>query len=154
MKKMVALVSRRFGVERISVGDIFNVPDQHVVLYKALGWVKDLPPVKAISTQSNPELVPTPVVSSPIVHVQEDKNERQTVSQAAPSWQTDQTAQNNETMLESEPDQSVEYSRMLRERAAALGIRVDGRWSDTRVQREIDEYNKNTYQRADMRSTE
>ncbi len=38
------------------------------------------------------------------------------------------------------------YSKMLRDKAVFLGIRVDGRWSDARVQREIDEYNKRTYQ--------
>jgi hypothetical protein len=153
MRKMIALKNQRYGTDRISKDDIFNVRDEHVVLLRALGMAKDMPSVKAMSTESNPELVPTPVivVNQP---VQESKDERETVSQAAPSWQTVQTPKDDETVLESEPEQSVEYSRMLRERAISLGIRVDGRWSDTRVQREIDEYNKSTYQRTDMRSTE
>ncbi len=44
------------------------------------------------------------------------------------------------------PVEHTEYSKMLRDKAMFLGIRVDGRWSDARVQREIDEYNKRTYQ--------
>jgi hypothetical protein len=153
MRKMIALKNQRYGTDRILKDDIFNVRDEHIVLLRALGMVKDMPPVKAMSTESNPELVhaPTVMVNQP---VQESKDERETISQAAPSWQTVQTPKDDETVLESEPEQSVEYSRMLRERATSLGIRVDGRWSDTRVQREIDEYNKNIYQRTDMRSTE
>jgi hypothetical protein len=57
-------------------------------------------------------------------------------------------------MSPSSPAPNTEYSTMLRNRARNLGLRVDGRWSDERVQREIDEHNKKTYQRMDVRASE
>jgi hypothetical protein len=159
MKKMIALINHRYGVDRISKGDVFNVRDEHVVLWKALGKAKDMPVVGAMSTEGSHELIPTRQVDVNLqravvqpkeeVH-HENANQTETI---APK-QANETAENNETMLENGVQQSVEYSRMLRERATALGIHVDGRWSDTRVQREIDDHNKRTYQHMDMRATE
>ncbi len=51
---------------------------------------------------------------------------------------------------EVEPQHGPEYYQVLRTRAESLGIRVDGRWSSSRIQREIDEHNQRTYQHMDM----
>jgi len=133
--------------------------------------VKDMPLVKAMTAENTSALVPTPgravtAVQSKAsgvgstfftqtdVHLTgEFTDENTSETKADESDQADETietllADSTESFTQTVKDeeevvvaQSPEYSRMLRERATSLGIKVDGRWSDTRVQREIDEYN-------------
>src|SRR6266446_9106046 len=64
MKKMVATNKQRvyhYNGNKILPNEIFNVRDEHIVLLTALGWVKDMPPVKAMTAENTPALIPTPV---------------------------------------------------------------------------------------------
>jgi hypothetical protein len=147
---MIALVNQHYGVQRIRKDDVFSVRDEHVKLLKAFGRVKDVPAVKAMSTENTTELVPVERAHFDFRKV-EEKHESPDQIETIPSGQSDEDHRNDESTL---IEQTSEYSRMLRDRATSLGIRVDGRWSDARVQREIDEHNKRTYQHMDMRATE
>jgi len=174
--------SYRYDGKRILPGEIFDVRDEHVVLLIALGWVKDMAAVKAMTAENTPALVPTPTryetgvgarlpqtvnVQSFVEENLKDENTSETETLESNNFQTDEASETllttdsteslTQTVNDEEGDvviQSQEYSKMLRERATALGIKVDGRWSDTRVQREIDEYNAKTYKHMDMRAFE
>ncbi len=158
MPSMIATKRQRYDGKNISKDDIFNVKDKDIRLLKALGRVTDLAVVKAMSTINNPELVPNPtrvgIGSASVQH------RTQSLGVEHESVETNIAAdQSNETsILESistdEVEQNPEFSKMLRERATSLGVRVVGRWSDSRVQREIDELNAKTYQRMDMHAEE
>lgn len=161
MKKMIALVRQLYEAKHISAGDIFNVRDEHVILLKALGRVKDMPVVKAMSAENTPELIPTLMRGhAQTQRVAEAVSETIVAPHAATQQTVETVSEGDKERLSASWDdrvtaeQSIEFSRMLRERATALGIHVDGRWSDSRVQREIDEHNKRTYERMDMRPTE
>lgn len=206
MPKMIAIKKQQYGGKNISVGDKFDVSVHHTRLLKVLGratnfvevasptpllpskpmqdvGVADMAAVKAMSTQSNPELVPTPARHAASEHVAQETpkavEETEKVEETqhivetshsgepsildvisnveeepSPLEEIDEDESSDMSTSTPSPQQTSEYSAMLRNRARSLGIRVDGRWSDERVQREIDEYNKKTYQRMDIRASE
>ena len=190
MKKMIATNKQRiyhYEGKKILPNETFNVRDEHVILLTALGWVKDMPPVKAMTAENTSALIPTPTRTTVVVEsrvgtvglthltgevTNENTAETEAVESDKSQTETHETVLNEIFMEEeavegveqssietgaiasNEIQQNPEYSHMLRKRAAALGIKVDGRWSDTRIQREIDEYNAKTYQRMDMRASE
>lgn len=130
---------QRYRGAKIALGDTFDVARKDVRLLKALGWIKDAQQDTATSQQEE-----TPVVEvqepSPAVEVQEHTPPTPDPAPPAPTVSTTLTYETSD------------YSRLLREQAERLGIKVDGRWSDARVQREITEHNQNLYQRRDMRA--
>jgi hypothetical protein len=174
MPMMVATKKQQYAGKKIDVGDKFHVSIHDVRLLKALDRVADMVAVKAMTTETAPELVPAPirhVVQEPkpepkiVEETQPDVEEVQPVAEEVKIDSTNILDVINEVVEEGKkeegsmpPSSSLssisEYSVMLRDRARSLGLRVDGRWSDERVQREIDEYNKRTYQRMDVRASE
>jgi outer membrane biosynthesis protein TonB len=177
---MLAIKNHPYGNKKISEGDVYHVSVHDVRLLKALGWVTDwtdnMTAVKAMTSETTPELVPTPLrhavqESKPTPQVieetqpvaEETKAELPPSPPSPPSPPTNILDALNEVVEEEKKEESMsppspvpntEYSTMLRNRARNLGLRVDGRWSDERVQREIDEHNKKTYQRMDVRASE
>jgi hypothetical protein len=185
MPMMLATKRHIYGNKKIAVGDVYNVSVHDVRLLKALGWITDMTAVKAMTSETTPELVPTPLrhavqESKPTPHVveetqpvaEETKAELPSLPPSPPSTPSPpsppspptnildalnevvEEEKKEESMSSSSPAPNTEYSTMLRNRARNLGLRVDGRWSDERVQREIDEHNKKTYQRMDVRASE
>jgi outer membrane biosynthesis protein TonB len=179
MPMMLATKRHTYGNKKIAVGDVYNVSVHDVRLLKALGWVTDMTAVKAMTSETTPELAPPPLrhavqESKPIPQVieetqpvaEETKAELPPLPPSPPSSPLPPTnildalnevveeEKKEESMSSSSPAPNTEYSTMLRIRARNLGLRVDGRWSDERVQREIDEHNKKTYQRMDVRASE
>jgi hypothetical protein len=182
MPMMLATKRHIYGNKKIAVGDVYNVSVHDVRLLKALGWITDMTAVKAMTSETTPELVPTPLRHA----VQESKPTPQVVEETQPVAEETKAElpplppsppssvaaiasvtnildalnevveeeKKEESMSPSSPAPNTEYSTMLRNRARNLGLRVDGRWSDERVQREIDEHNKKTYQRMDVRASE
>lgn len=167
MPMMVATKKQEYAGKKISVGDKFHVSVHDVRLLKALDRITDMVAVKAMTTETTPELVPPPLrhavqESKPTPHVVEETQPvvEETKSEPPPVSILDAVAtpsaeeKEEESAMPESLRQNTEYSMMLRNRARNLGLRVDGRWSDERVQREIDEHNKKTYQRMDVRASE
>jgi hypothetical protein len=167
MPMMVATKRHRYGSKKIAAGDTYNVSVHDVRLLKALGWITDMTAVKAMTTETTPELVPPPLrhavqESKPSPRVVEETQPvaEETKSEPPPVSILDAVAtppaeeKEEESTMPESPRQTAEYSMMLRDKARNLGLRIDGRWSDERIQREIDEHNKKTYQRMDVRASE
>jgi hypothetical protein len=172
MPMMVATKRQQYAGKNINVGDKFHVSVHDVRLLKALDRVTDMTAVKAMTTETTPELIPPPIRHA----VQESKPSPRVVEETQPVVEETKSEtpppksildsivappvdekEEESSMPESPPlsmSQNTEYSTMLRNRARNLGLRIDGRWSDERVQREIDEHNKKTYQRMDVRASE
>lgn len=169
MPMMLATKRHTYGNKKIAVGDMYNVSVHDVRLLKALGWITDMTAVKAMTTETTPELIPPPIRHA----VQESKPSPRVVEETQPVVEEtksetpppasildalNEVVEEEKNEVEPMPESSVasntEYSTMLRNRARNLGLRIDGRWSDERVQREIDEHNKKTYQRMDVRASE
>ncbi len=114
------------------------------------------------ASQSRIEPQPVPIEPSPSPLVETETvdmvtEEVESIPESNLNIDLDElAASDNESETEMSKTESfvehTEYGRMLRDKAMSLGIRVDGRWSDARVQREIDEYNKRTYQHMDIRA--
>lgn len=172
---MVATKRQQYAGKNIDVGDKFHVSIHDVRLLKALDRVTDMTAVKAMTSETTPELVPPPirhavqefkpsprVVEETQPVVEETKSEVPPPPSPSPPASildalnevVEEEKKEVEPMPESSVTQNTEYSTMLRNRARNLGLRIDGRWSDERVQREIDEHNKKTYQRMDVRASE
>ncbi len=104
----------------------------------------DTPQVEEVVVEESKLVEPPPALESePELYVSDTVNLDEFISSESEP-ETEMSTDN--------PPENTEYSKMLRDKATFLGIRVDGRWSDARVQREIDEYNKRTYQRMDMQA--
>lgn len=157
MPKMVAIVKQRYDGKNILVNEVFDVRDKDVRLLRALRRVKSMAAVKAMTAENESALVPNPVRRShehTAVGQQRESvvQNEPVVSDPGPIGDSVDNAL-NESASPNEESQT-EYSKMLRDRARTIGIHIDGRWSDSRVQREIDEHFKKTYQRMDITATE
>ncbi len=167
MPKMIALKRRRYESKLVNVNDIFDVRSKDVRLLKAMKWATDyVEPPSMVSTVIQDPLLEA-VHSAMVEHRAEASNEEpvqieepQDSPDPKPEEYTNANVEeetSQEVTVEEEmpqPVQTEDHFEMLRARAISLGIHVDGRWSYSRLQREIDEYNKRTYQRTDLRAEE
>lgn len=164
MPKMLATKKQRYNGKDISKDDIFDVRNKDVRLLIALKRASSMADVPTMTAENTSALVPNPVRESAVVSTPAATRTIETavvsstpavesavVSSTPPANQVE----DENTLIETDATMVqpiTEYSKMLREKARGLGLRVDYRWSDERIQREIDEHNKKTYQRMDMRS--
>ena len=127
MRKMIATNKQRvyhYDGKKILPNEIFNVRDEHVVLLTALGWVKDMPPVKAMTAENTSALIPTPTRTTVVVesrvgtvgltHLTGEITNENTAETEAVESDKSQTETNetvlNEISMEEEAVENVEQS--------------------------------------------